>query len=143
MLTGSRLLAANYYVELPSPRPSSPHYHQKETDNPAEQQASEMSELFMEEGLELPIGMKICPTSLITEMQVKALMFPTHQIGNIFKSLRIPNGEQIWQNRYSYILLKGVQIGTQTGESKLAISSRIDTVEVPDGPAISFTGLVM
>lgn len=93
--------------------------------------------------LELPREMKICPTSLITEMQFKTFMFPTHQIGNIFKSLRIPNGEQIWQNRYSYILRKGVQIGTQTVESKLAISSRIDTVEVPDCPAISLLGLVI
>lgn len=69
-------------------------------------------------------------------------MFPTHQIGNIFKSLRIPNGEQIWQTRYSYILLKGVQTGMQTVESKLAVSSRINTVDVPDGPAMPLPGLV-
>lgn len=102
-----------------------------------------MNKLFMAEGLELPIEMKMCPTSLITEMQFKALMYPTHQIGNIFKSLRIPNGEQIWQNRYSYILLKGVHVGTQTVESKLAVCRGINTVEVPDGPGISLPGLVM
>lgn len=110
--TSSRMLAADHCVEVSSPA--------KKEKWSSWTTSKRYKQVIHGKGAESPIR-KMCSTLLIREKQFKMwMMFLTQQIGKIFKSLRIPNGDQIWQNRNSCILLEGMSTGTQTSESKLA-----------------------